>query len=313
MSKSDATTPTTSNIGVAECILGEFTLKKRAITSAANIDNATVRAKRARETDEHANIGSPSTSHVTPTPEPKHFWPRNIVPIIKAIQSTDCPCPSPPLFKFELTKEVAARNFCILTKFNMSIEKALEAQASSPLGYRSEFRKPDTLRPLLQLHPNWERFERLLNNGSDWPLDPISEEEREQDVHEALEFGNHRGAELEPDLLTLLVNSDVTYGFAVPFPLPKMLRVPGILFAPLNIQDQNTINSMGRIVPTKRLTHDQSFKFSASGTSVNSRTRKDELLPCVYGGVVRRLVNWAVAARRKHPTTRIFATKIDFK
>ncbi len=84
----------------------------------------------------------------------------------------------------------------------MSIEKALEAQASSPLGYGSEFRKPDTLRPLLQLHPNWERFERLLKNGSDWPLDPISEEDREQDVHEALEFGNHKGAELEPDLLT---------------------------------------------------------------------------------------------------------------
>ena len=313
MSKSDATTPITPNIGVAECILGESTLKKRAFTSPAIIDNATARAKRARETEENAIIGSPSTSHVTPFPEPKHFWPRNIVPIIKAIQNTDCPCPSPPLFKFELTKEAAARNFCILTKFNMSIEKALEAQASSPLGYGSEFRKPDTLRPLLQLHPNWERFERLLKNGSDWPLDPISEEEREQDVHEALEFGNHKGAELEPDLLTSLVNSDVTYGFAVPFPLHKMLRVPGILFAPLNIQDQNTIDSTGRIVPTKRLTHDQSFKFSASGTSVNSRTRKDDLLPCVYGGVVRRLVNWAVAARRKHPTTRIFATKIDFK
>ena len=92
-----------------------------------------------------------------------------------------------------------------------------------------------------------------------------------------------------------------------------MHTIPGILFAPLNIQEQNTIDSTGRIVPSKRLTHDQSYKWSASGTSVNSRTRKEELLPCVYGGVVRRLVNWAVAARRKYPTTRIYATKIDFK
>jgi hypothetical protein len=46
---------------------------------------------------------------------------------------------------------------------------------------------------------------------------------------------------------------------------------------------------------------------------VNSRTKKDELLPCVYRGVVRELVNWAVAARRKYPTTRIYATKIDIK
>ena len=61
------------------------------------------------------------------------------------------------------------------------------------------------------------------------------------------------------------------------------------------------------------MTHDQSYKWAASGTSVNSRTNKDKLLPCVYGRVVRRLVNWAVAARQKFPTTRIYATKIDFK
>jgi hypothetical protein len=62
-----------------------------------------------------------------------------------------------------------------------------------------------------------------------------------------------------------------------------------------------------------RLTHDQSYKWLELGTSFNSRTRKDELLPCVYSDVVRRLVNWTVAARQKYPTTRIYVTKIDFK
>jgi hypothetical protein len=70
---------------------------------------------------------------------------------------------------------------------------------------------------------------------------------------------------------------------------------------------------MGRIVPKDRLTHNQSYKWSYSGTSVNSQVDKGELLPCVYGGAIRRLVNWAVTARNKYPTTRIYATNIDFK
>ncbi len=37
------------------------------------------------------------------------------------------------------------------------------------------------------------------------------------------------------------------------------MNIPGILFAPLNIQEQNTINSTSRIVPSKGLTHNQSY------------------------------------------------------
>jgi hypothetical protein len=193
------------------------------------------------------------------------------------------------------------------------IIKTLHAQRDSSCGYGSKFCKAETLRPLLHIHPNWPQFKRLLNKGSDWPLDDIEDRDREEDVKEALTFSNHKGASSKPDLLSSLVRNDVVYGFAIPFPLEKMTNIPGILFAPLNIQEQNTINSTSRIVPSKRLTHNQSYKWAASGTSVNSRTRKADLHPCVYGGLVRRLVNWAVAARWKYPTTRIYATKIDFK
>jgi hypothetical protein len=132
-------------------------------------------------------------------------------------------------------------------------------------------------------------------------------------VEEALTFGNHKGAMTKPDLLKLLVNNDVIHGFALPLPLDKIIRVQGILLAPLNIQTQNTIDDMGRIVPKDRLAHNQSYKWSYSGTSVNSRVDKNKLLPCVYGGAIRRLVNWAVAARNKYPNTRIYVSKIDFK
>jgi hypothetical protein len=95
------------------------------------------------------------------------------------------------------------------------------------------------------------------------------------------------------------VNNNVTYGFAIPFPLDKIEKLKGILFAPLNIQAQNTIDKMGWIFPKNRLAHDQRYKWKSSSTSVNSRVRKEDLLPCYNGGVVQKLVNWAVAAQRK--------------
>jgi hypothetical protein len=170
--------------------------------------------------------------------------------------------------------------------FDHDIGKALEAQQNSPLGYDSEYRTAATLAPHLGLHPNWNCFNILPNKGSDWPLEELEEEKRKDNVKEALTFGNHKGAAINPVLLRALVNNDVTYGFAIPFPLDKIKKLKGILFMPLNIQAQNTTDEMGWIVPKNRLTHDQSYKWKSSSTSVNSRVRKEDLLPCYYGGVV---------------------------
>jgi hypothetical protein len=200
-----------------------------------------------------------------------------------------------------------------MRKFNKNIEKSLNAQQHTPLGYGSQFRKRSTLEPLLSCHPNWDRFKSLLTNGSEWPLKELNESKRIQDVNEALTFGNHKGTSSKPALLQELVNEDITHGFTLPLLLSKIQNIKGILLAPLNIQLQNTINKTGRIIPKDRMTHDQSFKLMASSTSVNSQVDTDRLLPCVYGGVVQRLVNSTVVARNKHPKRRIYSTKIDFK
>jgi hypothetical protein len=215
---------------------------------------------------------------------------------------------------FEMSSEAAHKNYCILkTKFNNNINQAILPQMDSPLGYGSEFQKSTTLAPLLHLHPNWTFLNLLLNKGSSWPLDAISNLDRQEDVKEALTFGNHKGATNNHVLLESLVNNNVVHGFALPLLLPKIKNIKGALLAPLNIQAQHSINEMGRIVVKDCLTHNQSYKWTQSQMSVNSRTKKDKLLPCVYGGVVRRLVNWAVTACRRYPTTRIYATKIDIK
>jgi hypothetical protein len=153
---------------------------------------------------------------------------------------------------------------------------------------------------------------RILTHGLEWPLAPINKECRLADVWEALIFGNHKGVSTKPDLLLQLMSKDVHFGYCLRLPLAKAEKIPGILIAPMNIQQQNTINEFGRIIPKDRQTHDQSFKWS-SGTFVNSRVKTEELLPCLFGACIKRIVNWAITARRLFPDVPILAFKINFK
>jgi len=143
-------------------------------------------------------------------------------------------------------------------------------------------------------------------------MEDLDSKSRAEDVTEALEFGNHKGASEKPELLKQLIAKDIKHGYGLVLPLSKITRIPKLLLAPMNIMNQNTIDEFGRIVGKDRLTHDQSYKWG-SGTSANSRIQKESLLPCKFGACIKRLVNWTVAAREKYPNSRILATKIDYK
>jgi hypothetical protein len=58
------------------------------------------------------------------------------------------------------------------------------------VGYGSKFWKPSVLALLLGNHPLWASMKAILDNGLQWPIDPITKEERIGDVEEALKFGN---------------------------------------------------------------------------------------------------------------------------
>ncbi len=268
-------------------------------------------------------VSLPSTTQVTATkpPVPRIVatastpvcWPKNLIGKIMATADLPSPQLQPSSFSFELTLEAAHKNFCVLRQHG-SFDEALKQNKDSPLAYGSEFRPSAQLEPILRLHPNWPEFKRLIENGSDWPVADITEEQRKADVREALAFGNHKGAKANYNLLRTLIEDDVSHGYSLPLPLQKIHLLPGILLAPMNIVEQDTIDEHGNTIPKFRLTHDQSFKFeNGSNTSLNSRLFREELHPCYFGWVIRRLVNWIVAARRKHPNRRIFATKVDFK
>jgi hypothetical protein len=110
----------------------------------------------------------------------------------------------------------------------------------------------------------------MLAHGLQWPTEPITKEDRAADLIKALKFGNHKGAMTQPELLLKLVSGNVEHGYALPLPLRKVKRIPGICMAPLNIQPQWTINEHKEIIKKDRSTHDQSFEWEKSGSSVNS-------------------------------------------
>lgn len=251
---------------------------------------------------------SPNNTHMNTDDRPyQPEWPRNLIAIIVATTAAPSPTPTKPEFAFELTLKAAHKNLCVVRKHGL-VEKAIKAQQNSPVGYGSEFCPTLQLAPILHRHPNWPQFRQLLEQGS-----LCNENERKQDVDKALTFGNHKGATEYADTLHTLILDDVIHGFSLPLPLHRVASIPGILLAPMNIVSQDTIDHNGNTILKHRLTHDQSFAFSGSNTSINSRLRKDELNPCYFGWVVHWLVNCVAAAQQKYPGKRIFATKVDFK
>jgi hypothetical protein len=259
-------------------------------------------------------IPQPTWNHPpTSPPTDDNIWLTNLIKIIRAVKKIPPRQPSQPKFSFELTDKAAEKNFLILMrKYGGRLSELLEAQQDLMVGYRLEFRDVNTLSNIFQRHLNWMRMSQILTNGLEWPLEPLNEDSRLADVRKALIFGNHKGALMQLDLLLHLMLKDIHFGYCLPLPLAKAKKTPDILIAPMNIQQQNTINKFGRIIPKDCRTHNQSFKWS-SGTSVNSHVKTEELLPCMFGACIKQIINWVVPTRRLFPNVPILASKIDFK
>jgi hypothetical protein len=237
-------------------------------------------------------VPEPKWSHPpTTSPTDVETWLTNLMDIIRTIKTMPPRHPTQPEFTFDLTPEAAAKNYLVLMKkYNVNLGASLEAQRNSIVGYGLEFRDIDTLQKIFGWHPNWMRMSKILENGSEWPLEPLNEELICNDVDAALAFGNHKGASLQPELLQKLVSKDVHFGYCLPLPLDKTWKIPGTLLAPMNIQKQNSIDEHGRIIEKDCLTHDQSYKWP-SGTSVNSCVITEELLRCMFGACIKRIIN----------------------
>ncbi len=147
-----------------------------------------------------------------------------------------------------MTQEAVANNFLVFKQYKFNLGRAIKVQMLSPLGYGSEFKKPQVLQKIFKNHPFWARMEHLLIKGSRWPLEEISEEDRVADLQEALQFGNHKGATSKPGLLKELITADVQHGYRLVIPLDKIKHIPGAYLALMNIMHQFTLDASRDIV-----------------------------------------------------------------
>ncbi len=64
----------------------------------------------------------------------------------------------------------------------------------------------------------------------------------------ALQFGNHEEATMNQALLCDLINKNVACSHALLLPLKHIIKIPGVILAPMTIHKQNTINKHGHII-----------------------------------------------------------------
>ena len=120
-----------------------------------------------------------------------------------------------------------------------------------------------------------------------------------------LERGNHKGALNQSKDLQALLHKDVIHGYALPIHKTTATKIMGGAWAPLNIQEQWSINERGERIKKKRLTHDQSFPGLASEQSINNMVTTDALEPLIYGFMFMRLIHMIHAMRWAYPDVHI--------
>ena len=218
----------------------------------------------------------------------------------------------PNPFRFANSKDAALHNSAILEQHNYDLDATLSATAKgSHLECGSEFRPATQLEPLLKDHPLWHRTKCLLNDGCSIPLTPMDTTLAHQDLTLGIARGNHKGALAQQKLLHELVTKDVAHGFALPITTEAAKSIQGAAYAPLNIQEQWTIDAQGKKMKKKRLTHDQSFPGMASDISLNEQVVEEKLEPLIYGYMFLRMLHMIHAFRMAHPTTAILLCKFD--
>ena len=215
-------------------------------------------------------------------------------------------------FDFSLNKNAAAHNSHILAQHDHDLEKTLAAVSpGTQLEFGSEFRPVQDLQPILMHHPLWQRTKAILTQGCKVHLVPIDKDTEREDLIIGLERGNHKGALNQPKELITLVHKDVTHGYALPINGDTATKINGGAWAPLNIQEQWSINEKGERIMKKRLTHDQSFQGLSSKQSINDRVEKDTLEPLIYGFMFMRVIHMIHTMRWAYPNMHILICKFD--
>ena len=223
--------------------------------------------------------------------------------------------PTKPPFRFEEGELAAAHNAALLQRFDYDLGKVIGAHGKSTLGFGSEFRTVEELRPLLGRHVHFDKLADLLTNGMEYVFNrTLSEEERAKEVKAMLARGNHKSAQEEQGQVGKLIAKDVLHGFTIPIPVGIVEAIPGAMVQPLGLVKQWTVGLDGERVIKYRLTQDLSFSSdrTAEPVSINARVDMEYYPEMIYGWCLPRIIHYVVALRIHNPTLLIFISKYDY-
>jgi hypothetical protein len=195
---------------------------------------------------------------------------------------------------------------------NFDVERATQSTPNTTLSYGSEFKPAHILEPLLRHHQHWPSFKQIVQNGVSYPLTPITEDDRLNDLATLTSRGNHKSAQTPENTIALnkAFNKEVAYEWAIPL-LPNCIKhIPGASITPLGVAVQWSINEKGERIIKRRTTHDCTFP-GPSGASCNNRVITELLDECMYGHALKRFLHGIHDIRRRHPSKEIWINKTD--
>jgi hypothetical protein len=191
----------------------------------------------------------------------EHPFIRNIKEVLT---HSDTTIAAPPI-KFEFSTQAAIENWEIISNAG-GLDNLIRTSPFSPLSYGSEFRESWRLAPLLHDHPLWTRFKSILDNGSIFPLtEPPPEDVRRQDFEEILKYKNHKSAIMMMDILNDHLSKEVERGWLIPLRPCDAKKLTNASIAPMGVVSQSTINKLGEIIPSNRVTHDPIISWTNFG------------------------------------------------
>jgi hypothetical protein len=228
-------------------------------------------------------------------------------------QQTRTPTKSP--VQFEPTVEAAERNERLLESVDFELEKLFEKYSDTTLGYGSEFRTVEELKPLIGTHPNFLALSQLLTGGMSYiftrELDQIT---KLVELETLLARGNHKSAKDFPKEVGDLLAKDVLHGFTIPLPISAVRQIPNAAVQPLGLVSQWTLDGEGKRVVKRRMTQDLSFSSQKTEVpaSINSRINMTAYAEMLYGWCLPRIIHYILALRLKFPWLRILICKYDY-
>jgi hypothetical protein len=259
-----------------------------------------------------AHTGPPVQSDDTP---PSPTWPPDPETLMAAIRKLLDWKPtkqSPMIFRLDSTPEAAAHNSAILKAANYDLQRLIADNGNCSMAPGAEFRPVELLEHVFAGHPCWPQVKEMLTDGAKFPLRKQTPEEQQSELRNIMDYGNHKSAQKGAAIVLDKLEDEIKKGWQIPITTDSLHEIPDAAVGPVGLADQLTIDEKGNVIPTKRLTHDQSYDVNKK-SSVNHRVDFDKLPKIRYGHALRRFCAVILAKRRRRPNVRLLMCKYDIK